>query len=202
MSLDYAILGFLQYRPLSGYGIKKLLDALARHCWPADQSQIYRTLGRLEERGWAHQQVIAQKNRPNRREFHITEGGRRELLRWLAGPTEPAGNRSAALLKIFFAGQLPEEQILAGLERAAEALSRQLEGYAGIPRRVESHQEMAGSCRESFFWLLTVECRVAAARAELEWLHSAIRRIRAGDYTHLPNAWAPVPDRQPGAPLL
>ena len=53
MSLEYAILGFLNYQPFSGYDLKKLFDTSVRHFWPADQSQIYRTLARLTEQGLA-----------------------------------------------------------------------------------------------------------------------------------------------------
>ena len=53
MSLEHAILGFLNYKPLSGYDLKKIFDTSVRHFWAADQSQIYRTLNRLTERGWA-----------------------------------------------------------------------------------------------------------------------------------------------------
>jgi hypothetical protein len=44
MSLEFAILGFLNYQPYSGYDLKKIFDTSVRHFWPADQSQIYRTL--------------------------------------------------------------------------------------------------------------------------------------------------------------
>ncbi|MGD0004493.1 MAG: PadR family transcriptional regulator, partial [Anaerolineaceae bacterium] len=40
MSLDYAILGFLSYKPFSGYDLKKVFDNSVRHFWYADQSQI------------------------------------------------------------------------------------------------------------------------------------------------------------------
>ena len=49
MSLEYAILGFLNYHPYTGYDLKKIFDTSVRHFWPADQSQIYRTLARLTE---------------------------------------------------------------------------------------------------------------------------------------------------------
>ena len=42
MSLEYAILGFLCYKPLSGYDLKKIFDNSVQHFWPADQGQIYR----------------------------------------------------------------------------------------------------------------------------------------------------------------
>ena len=59
MSLEYAILGFLNYRPLSGYDLKKVFDNSVRHFWPADQSQIYRTLARLAEQGYVEQEIVS-----------------------------------------------------------------------------------------------------------------------------------------------
>jgi PadR family transcriptional regulator, regulatory protein AphA len=47
MSLKYAILGFLSLAPLSGYDLKKSFDRSLGHLWPADQSQIYRTLSQM-----------------------------------------------------------------------------------------------------------------------------------------------------------
>ena len=79
MSLEHAILGFLNYRPLTGYSLKKIFDTSVQHFWPADQSQIYRTLSRLEEDGWAKMEVVEQENRPNRKVYHITDSGQEEL---------------------------------------------------------------------------------------------------------------------------
>jgi PadR family transcriptional regulator, regulatory protein AphA len=53
MSLDYAILGFLNYHPYTGYDLKKIFDSSVHHFWSADQSQIYRTLARLTDQGLA-----------------------------------------------------------------------------------------------------------------------------------------------------
>jgi len=40
MSLQHAILGFLNYKSLTGYDLKKIFVAAVRHFWAADQSQI------------------------------------------------------------------------------------------------------------------------------------------------------------------
>ena len=74
MSLEYAILGFLNYRPLSGYDLKKVFDNSVRHFWPADQSQIYRTLAKLAEQGHVEQEIVRGLDRPDRKEYRITPG--------------------------------------------------------------------------------------------------------------------------------
>ena len=79
MSLEHAILGFLNYRPFSGYDLKKVFDSSVRHFWAADQSQIYRTLARMAKKGFAEQEIIEQTDRPTRKLYHITAEGRTEL---------------------------------------------------------------------------------------------------------------------------
>ena len=44
MSIEQGIMGFLSRKPLSGYDIKKLFDMSTAYFWPANQSQIDRTL--------------------------------------------------------------------------------------------------------------------------------------------------------------
>ena len=69
MSLKHAILGFLSYQPFSGYDLKKAFDRSVRHFWPANQSQIYRTLARITDQGWAEVEIIQQTDRPDRKEY-------------------------------------------------------------------------------------------------------------------------------------
>ena len=47
MSLKHAILGFLSFKSLTGYGLKKAFDRSVQHFGPGNQSQIYRELAAL-----------------------------------------------------------------------------------------------------------------------------------------------------------
>lgn len=179
MSLEHAILGFLNYRPFSGYDLKKAFDTSVQHFWPADQSHIYRTLAGLGGKGWAEVEVVPQKGRPDRKVYHITEAGREELHRWLASPVPPEEPRSAPLVQVFFAGQLKDDQILAIFERAAEQLQELLDRYKQVPAESAPYQGVVGSEREMFFWMLTLECGVGMARSQLRWVRSVIRRLKA-----------------------
>lgn len=182
MSLEHAILGFINYKPFSGYDLKKLFDKSVHHFWPADQSQIYRTLSRLSERGWALMEVVAQENRPSRKVFQITEKGKLELRRWLSVPLLPEEHRSVSLIQVFFAGQLEDEGILTIFERQAELLRGLLSVYNQVPAGVEQHKHQVNSPRESFFWMLTLECGVTMARAQLDWVEGVIKRIKNGEH--------------------
>ena len=178
MSLEHAILGFLNYTPYSGYDLKKVFDTSVRHFWPADQSQIYRTLTRLVERGWAEVEVVEQEVRPDRKVYHITQAGRDELRRWLTVPIPFLETRIAALIQVFFAGQLRDEEILTIFERAAEEMRSTLELYGQAPANIQEGAVLHNAPREAFFWGLTLELGVAVVQAELTWIESVVERIK------------------------
>jgi DNA-binding PadR family transcriptional regulator len=180
MSLRHAILCFLNYKPLSGYDLKKAFDTSVQHFWPADQSQIYRTLARLADRGWAEQEIVEQEDRPDRKLYHVTEEGQAELRRWLTTPPPQRDVREASLIQVFFAGQLSDEEILEIFKREAQHLRGMLERYDRVPQESSPYVEMVGSLRETFFWMLTLECGMVSVRAHLGWVESVIERIKNG----------------------
>lgn len=181
MSLEYAILGFLNYHPYSGYDLKKIFDTSIRHFWPADQSQIYRTLGRMTENGWAEMEKVPQEDRPDRKVYHITEAGRAELRRWISGPPPLSEPRSVPLIQVFFSGQLSDEEILAKFEGYAAMMRAILSQYDQVPGQISPFQEEIPSPREHFFWLLTLENGIANLRANLDWAESVIEHLKNGE---------------------
>jgi DNA-binding PadR family transcriptional regulator len=180
MSLEYAILGFLNYHPYSGYDLKKIFDNSIRHFWPADQSQIYRTLSRLTELGFAEMEKVAQEDRPDRKVYHITEAGRVDLLKWLSGPPPMDEPRSAPLIQVFFLGQLSDDEILAKFEGYAVIMRSVLAQYDQVPARIGPFQQEITSPREHFFWMLTLDSGIRMMRANLEWTESVIEKIKTG----------------------
>jgi DNA-binding PadR family transcriptional regulator len=180
MSLDHAILGFLDYHPYTGYDLKKIFDTSVRHFWPADQSQIYRTLSRLTDQGFAEMEKIPQEDRPDRKVYHITESGRAELIRWLSGPPTLGEPRSASLVQVFFAGQLSDQEILEKFEGFAAVMRTVLAQYDRVPDMIGPYQQEISSPREHFFWMLTLENGITSMRANLEWVEKVIERIKSG----------------------
>ncbi|MBI4731260.1 MAG: PadR family transcriptional regulator [Chloroflexi bacterium] len=180
MSLEFAILGFLNYHPYTGYDLKKIFDTSIRHFWPADQSQIYRTLARLTEQGFAGMEKVPQEDRPDRKVYHITEAGQAALREWLAGPPPLDEPRSAPLIQVFFAGQLTDEEILAKFDGFAAIMRAILAQYDQVPAQIGPYQQEITPPREHFFWLLTLDNGIRTMRANLEWAESVIERIKSG----------------------
>lgn len=186
MSLDHAILGFLQYGPSTGYDLKDAFNLSVQHFWPADQSQIYRTLAKLAERGLVEMQIVEQDDRPDRKVYHITETGREELREWLATPLPFKGGRSAFLIQVFFAGQLPDEEILPIFRRAADTTRAALEHLRQLPTQSDPYTDAVGDPRETYFWMLTLDCGIKMTEAQLAWLESVIARLERGEQPPLP----------------
>jgi PadR family transcriptional regulator AphA len=174
----HPILDFLNDRSYTCYELKKIFDSSVGHFWPADPSQIYRTLTHLTENGWAEMEKKPQEDRPDRKVYHVTEAGRKELLKWIAGPPAMVESRIAPLIQVFFNSQLSHEEILAKFEGFAEAMRAVLNHYEQVPEQIVPLREVITSPREQFFWLLTLEngiCHILANRA---WATSVIERIK------------------------
>lgn len=177
MSLEYAILGFLNYGAFSGYDLKKAFDASITHFWSANQSQIYRTLARLAEQDFVTIEVIEQDGHPDRKIYHITPSGRDALHIWLSTPIPFEPTHSAALIQTFFAGQLENSTILQVLESRASTLKLLLHAFEQLPQQSETYQQMIGSPREIFFWTMTLEYGIMLTRAKLAWTEMVMQRI-------------------------
>jgi len=183
MSLDHAILGFLNYEPMSGYDLKAVFDASVKHFWSAEQSQIYRTLSRLAEQDFAEVEIVRQEDRPDRKVYHITDSGRKELHRWLVEDRELKSERHAGLVQLFFAGGLSDEDIITMLRRFAEHRREMLDRMRKFPddEQGKRYTEQA-PMNDSYFWWLTLEYGIHMGEASLEWVENVIARIERGEH--------------------
>ncbi|MCD4672393.1 MAG: PadR family transcriptional regulator [Anaerolineaceae bacterium] len=179
MSLEHAILGFLTYRPLSGYDLKKFFDESVRHFWSATQSQIYRTLARMSETGWIEMEHIEQEDRPDRKVYHITNEGRDELRHWLTTPLDLPAIRHKWLVQVFFADQLSDEETITLFEAHAERLRQKLALFRnGVQEVVERRFTEGGSKRSRRLWQFTLDYGIAHLEWELQWIENALKDLR------------------------
>lgn len=111
MSLENGILGFLSMRPLSGYDIKKLFDMSASYFWPADQTQIYRTLKKLVKEGMIELKEQKKGETVDRKVYSITNRGRDANLKQIQQNTiDDFISRNSFLLQLFFSGTLSKDE--------------------------------------------------------------------------------------------
>lgn len=178
MSLKHALLGYLNYKGMTGYDLKQCFDQSIKYFWNANLSQIYPTLNQMEQDGLLTMQVEYQEDRPNRKVYHITGAGREELQRWLREPAEPSPLRLAFLIKVFFGGNLRKEEMLTLLRHDLESHRKVLSMYEGpVKQALAERIEKTGQRREGFFWGLPLEMGIENERAWVQWLEETIEKV-------------------------
>ena len=184
MSLDHAILGFLKDRPRTGYDLKTAFDLTVRHFWPADQSQIYRTLARLAQKARIETEVIKQDRRLDQKIYHITQKGNAELLRWLSTPVSPKAMRLPKLIQIFFGANLPNDEALQCFERFADYYRRLIAEMRSLPEKTLPYRSKNPPlpAKDLFFRTLPWEYGIRLAETSLEWGEDVIARLKRGDH--------------------
>ena len=178
MPLSHAILGFLEYRPMSGYDLKKHFDRSVAHFWSATQSHIYKSLENLENEGLVSSQVIQQEGKPNRKQYQITDAGRTELRRWVSTPLPVEGPRSAWLIQVFFAHDLVNEEIAGLFEKRIESLRTYLSQLQDAQKNIDENYEKMGVKRLQSLWQLTLDYGINHYQNEIGWLEKALTVVR------------------------
>jgi len=181
MSLKHALLGFINYGPMTGYELKKFFDTSVAHFWNAELSQIYPALKAMEGEGLVEMKVEVQEDRPNRKVYSITDTGRRELLDWLAKPAEYEQVREPTLIKVFFGSSLPKHQLIDVLRNCVDDVRWMVTYLEYAHAFVDKFVASIGLQHEALFWQLTIDAGLKIHRAELEWAQEAIQKVEAAD---------------------
>jgi DNA-binding PadR family transcriptional regulator len=126
MTIEYAILGFLSWQPLSGYDLKKRFVDSTVFYWSGNNNQIYRALVQLEEEGLIMGKVQVQEGVPNKKTYAITEKGRSKLEAWVQSTPKLPELRHAFLIQLTWADLLDEQQLQALLSKYEEEVQVQL----------------------------------------------------------------------------
>lgn len=182
MSLEHALLGFLQYKPLSGYDMKKTFDSTVNHFWPADQSQIYRTLNKLTAQHLIDMELVIQTDKPNSKIYSITEKGKEEFLNWLKSPISMAAPRIPLLVKIYFAAELSDDVIISILEKVSDQIHERINSMKNVNKAVFIADTEPLTSRDLFFKELTYDYGLMVNDAILHWIEKVIEQIKKREY--------------------
>ncbi|VBB07115.1 transcription regulator padr n-terminal [Lucifera butyrica] len=177
MSLKHAILGFLNYKSMTGYQLKQRFDKSVRYFWNASLSQIYPTLSQLKEDGLLTLEVKYQDSSPNAKIYHITDKGREELRNWLIEPLEPQPHRSAFLIKIFFGANIDQNLIISQLNQRLELAESNLAKYQQIRNEITENHSLKNSF--TLFESLTVDYGIKSMEAVIAWYRESIEKIES-----------------------
>tara|TARA_R110002126_G_scaffold33398_5_gene104723 strand:- start:7287 stop:7829 length:543 start_codon:yes stop_codon:yes gene_type:complete len=170
--LEFILLGLL-FEPESGYALKQRFAEGATYFWDADQSQIYRTLSRMEDKGWLRSRLEPSEDGPDQRVYARTPQGRRAFEVWLREDPIQAPVRLPYVAQLFLLGELEDlertVEFLTSLRTQLRQRRRALEGVAS---------DFDVRSIEDFHADLALRLGLATARARTEWCDDALRRTR------------------------
>jgi DNA-binding PadR family transcriptional regulator len=170
-TLGYALLGLLAYESLSGYDLARRLKKPVGFFWPARHSQIYPELGLLEAEGLVTFRVVEQPDRPDKKVYEITEGGRAAMRAWVSSPLPQSTVRDELVLRAFCVWLANPAEARALFLEHARLHAETLAHYQDILRDLE--QRHGGRPRDfhspDFAAYVTLNCGIGHERQYVEW---------------------------------
>ena len=179
MSLGNALLGLLNYNPMTGYDLKKILDYPMGFFWIAQMSQIYRELNKLEEEGLVKSEIEPQEKRPDRKVYHITKEGRETFLCWLNKFPDQLSQtcRSRFLMRIFFSSKIKLDELAFEIKRYKKEIEEHLEYLSKVEKWIKDYSQEKKFKEDAFYWNLIVKKEHKSIAAGIEWADECLQLI-------------------------
>lgn len=175
MTIDYAILGMLSWRPLTGYDMKRMIQESPIMYWSGNNNQIYKSLVQLLDNGYVTNEVQYQESAPNKKIYSITESGRVALKEWVLN-TDPEipDIKKNFLIQLSWAGQLGLSEINELINRYEDTMKQQVAMQQEEKIRQKNFPNR--SRQEQYIWEMVYENLRMEYETELQW----IRQLREG----------------------
>ena len=180
MPLQHAVLGLLDDEPSYGYELKTAFETAIGPQWgQLNIGHLYQTLDRLSRDGLVTSERVAGDTRPDRRVYHLTDAGRRELADWLGQPAERAnGYRDDLFFKLLVASRN-------GADTVADVISRQRSYQLGQLRTLA---ELHAAHTDEPLVALLIDAARLHIEADLKFLELALQaRATLASVAHRPN---------------
>lgn len=183
MSLKHGILGLLNYGSMSGYELNSVFKESLSFFWSAQTSQIYRELETMEKNGWVENELVIQEGRPNKKLYSLTDEGKTEYHNWLSNSESDIENsmkiRSAFLMRVFFAGELSDEDAIKLIEDYLKECLKTAERLTLVEGVIDGFSTLTQNAdKRSKYWKLTALYGEAYYTAEITWAKKAIEILR------------------------
>ena len=173
-SIQFAILGMVSLRPMTGYEIKQSYQQGPANFMPISYGQIYPILKKLTADGLVTGKLEAGGR--ERQRYSITLAGKKLLRAWLSG-TDSGASRSGAvshrelLLKLFFTSPDGVDAMREPIEGLRREEGQRLEHY----RRTRSWlRREHGENPRLPIWEMVLAYGVGQAEARTKWAEEAL----------------------------
>ncbi|KZB86019.1 PadR family transcriptional regulator [Amycolatopsis regifaucium] len=179
--LRFALLGFLLRQPMTGYDLAIAIRSSIHFVWPAQLSQIYRTLSQLEDNGLVMSEVEPQQSRPDRRVYTVTDAGRAAFGSWIGElVTELDPVRVPFMVRFFFAGSRPLEDTVTQLRVMRELHVKDHDRLAvELPEQIAAATALTdGNELDSLIWDSVRRAGEMMAQTWVDWIDETIERLQ------------------------
>ncbi len=175
MSISFAILGILSWKPSTGYELKKIFEESSFMYWSGNNNQIYKALLQMQDDGLVTSEVIHQDNSPSKKVYRITEDGLDELKEWVLSSSEAPKFKKTFLIQLAWSDLLNNQE-----------LNELLSGYEyTVKVQLLMHQEKSSQSlnspnrnnRETFLWDMISQNLIASYKAELDWIKQVRQKL-------------------------
>jgi DNA-binding PadR family transcriptional regulator len=165
VALEHALLVSLSERPAAGLELARRFDRSIGFFWSATHQQIYKVLRRMEDDGWVTARVIGQSGRPEKREYSVTDIGRKVLADWITTTTPRPGFRSEIAVKMRGASYGDRAALLANIAELVADHRTRLAHYEALSARdypeparltgqdLDTYLVLRGGILQETFWI-------------------------------------------------
>ena len=167
-----ALLGLLHDRPMTGWELIGCAQARIGEFWSLTQSQVYRELTAMAQRGL----IDAGPTGPrDRKPYVLTDAGREAFAAWVSAAPGADQVRIPLLLTIAFAGHLPAERLAALVAEQRQVHADRLTRYREHRAAMDAADGDGGA---SAARLATLEFGLRHEEAVLDWFDALPALLR------------------------
>ena len=172
-TLGYAILSALSIKPCSGYDLAAYLEAV----WPAQHSQIYPMLTKMEQKELLVYELIEQIGKPNKKVFSITDKGKEILKQWTATSPSESIIRDEFLIKMYSIWLSNEENAINLVEDRISDLQEKMGSLSKKIEKIEQEKELDSMSR-NFGRYVLYNRKYRLAEEEKSWCQWVLDLIK------------------------
>lgn len=178
MSLSFALLGFLNYAPMTGYDLKKIIDDSTNFFWSAHTSQIYRELKTLEKDGYIVSTVKPSEKGPNRKEYSITESGVLHLKKWLSEAHVDENMRNDFMVWLLFSSNIGIDELYLQMEKKLKEYKKEYQMLKVVEEVILQYVRRFRKDGEDFYWKIVLKRGFYDVDAKIRWAEEILNDLK------------------------
>lgn len=176
MSIKYAMLGMLSWKPSTGYEIKKYFEESSIMYWSGNNNQIYKTLIQLQNEGFVTNETVHQDSLPSKKIYTITQEGLKELKGWILSTPEAPEHKKPFLIQLSWSNMLTNQELDNLLADYESMMKVELLMQQENSRRAALTSPNRNP-REIFVWDMISQNIISSCKNELDWVCEFRRKL-------------------------